>query len=288
MTVALVCLLLAAEPASWIASTGGAVRGTARSVEVDLRSSWVTDSDLPQLAKMADLAVLDLSGTRISDRGLRALRGAAGITELNLEFAEQITDEGTSALRGWKKLKRLNLRGTKITDNTLEALATIQTLEALDIGYAQLTDAGLDYLTTLGNLREVRLGGNKLTDTALQFLRQMPRVTLVDVEGSQRTDSGLWNVLLGEQGLDAIASVPALRELRVGGTAIGVSGLRKLAGMPALERLGLQNCTKVGHDAVPVLAGMKRLRWLDVAGTELSAEDVAALRVALPQCEILK
>ena len=280
-------VMLAVEPTAWIVEAGGSVRG-GKAVAVDLRARWVTDSDMPLLAKMADLTVLDLSGTRFSDRGLRALRPAAGIVDLNLEFAEQITDEGTSALRGWKKLKRLNLRGTKITDNTLEAVAGIPSLEALDIGFAQLTDAGLDYLTTMGNLRELRMGGNKLTDTSLQFLRQMPGITKLDIAGSQRTDSGLWNLLLGEQGLEAIASVTALAELHVGGTAIGASGLRKLAGMAGLERLSLQNCTKVGHDSVAVLAGMKKLRWLDVAGTELTAEDVSALRAALPECEIVR
>jgi Leucine-rich repeat (LRR) protein len=242
---------------------------------------------MPQLAKMPDLAVLDLSGTRISDKGLRALKPAPGIVDLNLAFAELITDEGTSALRGWKKLKRLNLRGTKITDNTLEAVALVPTLESLDVGFAQLTDAGLDHLTVMANLRELSMGGNKLTDASLQFLRQMPRITALDVSGAQRTDSGLWSLALGEQGIDAIASVTALRELNVSGTAIGLSGLRQLSALPALERLGLQNCTRVGHESVALLAGMRRLKWLDVAGTALTPEDVAAVKAALPQCQIL-
>src|SRR6478609_6239968 len=113
---------------------------------IDLRASWVADADLPRLAQMQDLKRLDLSLTRISDRGLRALKTAPGIEDLNLYFAEQITDEGASVVKNWKHLKRLNLRGTKITDSTLEFLAGVPTLEWLDIGWAQITDTGFEHL----------------------------------------------------------------------------------------------------------------------------------------------
>src|SRR5438876_9682156 len=121
---------------------------------------------------MPDLKRLDLSLTRISDRGLRALKAAPGLEELNLYFAELITDEGTAVVRGWKHLKSLDLRGTKITDSTLEFLVGVPTLERLDIGWAQITDTGLEHLTALNNLHWLTMGGNKLTDTSLQFLRQ--------------------------------------------------------------------------------------------------------------------
>ena len=92
-------VLLAA--ADWIASAGGVVTGSS----VDLRSSWVTDSDMPLLAQRPNLTHLDLSLTRITDRGLQQLKSAPGIVELNLYYAEQITDEGMAAIKGWKHLK---------------------------------------------------------------------------------------------------------------------------------------------------------------------------------------
>ena len=236
---------------------------------------------------MPDLRKLDLSLTRISDRGLRALRPAPGIADLNLSFAEQVGDEGTSAIRNWKHLTRLNLRGTKVTDATLEMLAGVTSLEALDIGYAQLTDVGLDHLTSLTRLRELSMGGNKLTDNGLQFLRQLPQITYLDLAGVQRTDSGLWSITISEPGLDAIASVNDLRELHVGGSAISGSGLKKLSGMK-IERLSLQGCRKVGHESVAVLSAMKQLRWLDLKDSGLNEQDLADLRKVLTRCEILR
>lgn len=276
--------LTAADPAAWITDAGGVRTGSV----VDLRASWVTDSDISLLAHMADLKKLDLSVTRISDRGLRALRPASQITDLNLSFAEQIGDEGTSAIRDWKNLTSLNLRGTKITDATLEMLAGLTSLQSLDISYAQLTDLGLNHLTSLTGLHHLAMGGNKLTDTGLQFLRQLPQITYLDLAGVQRTDSGLWSITLAESGVDAVVSVTDLKELHLGGSAISGSGLKRLKSLPSLERLSLQGCKRVTHDAAPVLAGFTKLRWLDVHGTELKPEDVDVLQKALPNCEILK
>src|SRR5690242_1844680 len=96
------CLVLLAFAAGvepgWIEQAGGKLErdGAGKVVAVDLRASWVTDSDMPLLARMPDLKRLDLSLTRISDAGMRALKNVQGIEELNLYFAEQVTDQGAS------------------------------------------------------------------------------------------------------------------------------------------------------------------------------------------------
>jgi internalin A len=275
------------DPA-WIQHAGGSVTSdsSGKVIAVDLRSSWVTDSDMPRLAQLADLKRLDLSLTRISDRGLRALKTAPAIEELNLYFAEQITDEGASVVKNWKHLKSLNLRGTKITDSTLEILAGVPTLESLDIGWAQITDTGLDHLASLGNLRKLTMGGNKLTDTSLRFLRQTPQLEYLDIGGSQRTDSGLWSLLLSDTGMQSIASVTDLRELRMSGTAVTGRALEFLKPLPKLERLNLQGCKRLKDDAAAVLVGFKALRVLDLKDSSLSEQAVASIRAGLPECSV--
>lgn len=285
--IALASLALGDDPDVISRAGGSAIRDSrGRIIAIDLRSSWVTDSDLLDIARMPDLKKLDLSLTRITDHGLKELRDAPGIEDLNLYYAELVTDEGMAAVRGWKRLKRLNLRGTKITDTTLEHLAAASTLESLDIGFAQVTDSGLDNLASLSNLKEIMIGGNKLTDSGLQLLRQLPSVTSVNLSGSQRTDSGLWSISLTDYGIDSIAVLANLRELRLGGTAIGAGGLEKLKGLRQLERLNLQGCKRVGDDAVAVLASFHALRLLDLNGSAITQAAVAELRRKLPKCEI--
>jgi Leucine-rich repeat (LRR) protein len=286
--IAIACLG-ASDRTSWIADAGGGVTRdrAGQIVAVDLRASWITDSDLSELARLPNLARLDLSLTRIGDHGLQQLKDAPAITDLNLYYDEIVTDAGLSTVKGWKHLKRLSVRGTKITDTTLQHLSGVTSLESLDIGYAQITDVGLDLLTPLTNLKELTIGGNKLTDVGLQPLRQLPGLIYLDLSGAQRTDSGLWSVSLTEPGLDAIATLKNLRHLRLNGTLVSARGLERLAGLTKLEWLDLQGCERVGDDAAPVLASFPALRRVDLTGTQVTAKGTAALQRAKPNCKIL-
>src|ERR1700684_2504216 len=80
----------AANSDNRITDAGGVVDldSSGQIVAVDLHASWATDSDIAELARLPDLRRLDLSLTRISDHGLRQLKGAPGITDLNLRYDE--------------------------------------------------------------------------------------------------------------------------------------------------------------------------------------------------------
>jgi internalin A len=290
---------------SWIEDAGGSVIRDAggRITGVNLRASWVTDTDLRKLLQFPDLAVLDLSLTRITDEGILELKTAPGIVDLNLYYAEYVTDEGMAALKGWRKLKRLNLHGTKISDTTLEHIAGIVSLESLNIGSANITDVGLERLVSLPHLRELTIGGNAMGDAGLQAVRQIPGLTYLDLNGRQGTDANVWAISMSEVGLDAILTLKALRELRFGCTSLGVGieGMRfanvsatditarwieKLKALPKLERLQLQGCARVDDDSVPALIALANLQELDLKGSSVSAKGIAALRAAKPKAQI--
>jgi Leucine-rich repeat (LRR) protein len=275
--------------AAWIETAGGKVtRDPAGKITgVDLHATWVTDSDMTVLAGLPALTRLDLSMTRITDRGLLELKTASNITDLNLYYCELVSDQGLAVLKGWQKLKRLNLRGTKITDSTVQSLNRLTSLEALDVGFTQVTDSGLAQLNALANLKEIAVGGDKLTDAGLQALRQMPLLTSLDVAGSQRTDSGLWSVSLTDSGLDAIATLKDLRHLRLNGVVISPRGLEKLKGLSKLDRLDLQACTRINDDAIPVLEALPSLKVLDVTAAAVTDQGLGQLRQAKPRLQVV-
>jgi Leucine-rich repeat (LRR) protein len=284
-------VLFAAGPSmSWITALGGSVTRdrAGRITGVDLGASWVTDSDLPNLAGQASLTKLDLSMTRITDRGLLELRPLSNLADVNFYYAETVTDQGLAVLKSWKHLKRLDLRGTKITDSTLQVLNGLTTLESLDIGFAQVTDSGLSQLTALSNLKELSVGGNKLTDAGLQALRLMPAITSLDLSGAQRTDSGLWSVSLTESGLETIATLRELQHLRLNGLSISARGLNQLAGLTKLNRLDLQSCSRINDDAVPILKMFPALRVADLSAAAVSERGIAELRSARPNLRIIR
>jgi len=289
----------------WIEDVGGVVikDASGRITGVDLRASWVSDTDLRRLATLPYLTHLDLSLTRITDQGMQELKNLPGIVDLNLYFAEYVTDEGLAAIKGWKKLKRLNVHGAKFSDNTLEHISGITTLESLNIGTGMVTDVGLERLISLPNLKELTIGGNKLGDAGLQALRQMPGLTYLDLSGRQGTDANVWAISMSEVGLDAVLTLKELRELRFGCTSIGVGiegarfaevsaisvttgWLEKMKALPKLERLKLQGCDRVNDDSIPALAALRTLREVDLKGSAVTEKGIAALRAAKPGINI--
>ena len=156
---------LRADLPTWISEQGGRVETDDRSrvIAVKLPFGWVTDADLDSIARMPTLRTLDLSLSLVSDTGIEKLKNLENVEDLNLYVGEHITDVAIAYLRGWKKLQRLNLRGTDITDTSLQYLGGLTSLKSLDVSYTQVTNNGMEYLAGLRNLEEFSVGGNKVT-----------------------------------------------------------------------------------------------------------------------------
>jgi len=263
-------------------------------VAVNLRGSWIYDSQMIELARMPHLERLDLSHTRISDEGMLYLKPAREITDLNLFFTEQITDQGIHAIGDWKKLKRLNLRGTRISDGALETISHLTQLEALDIANTQITDNGLDSLMTLINLKELSLGRRLESDRELELLRLLPTLTYLDLSGptgAERPDTTYRRVrqsgAMRPELVHAIAELKNLRVLRIGYSNVDGDALKSFASLKQLERLGLEGCTRVNDEAVSELSHWPSLKYVDLQDTPATQAGVEALQKAKPILRIL-
>jgi internalin A len=295
------CADLRPPPTQWVEDLGGSVtrNSQGRIIAVDLRGTWVGDSDLRNLNELPDLTKLDLSLTHISDQGMQEIKDLKGITDLSLYFAEYVTDEGIAAIKGWKKLKILNLHGTKVGDTGLEHIAGISTLESLNVGSTLMTDVGLERLTNLTNLKQLTMGGNELGDAGLQALRQLPGLTYLDLSGRQGTDKNVWTIAMSDAGLNAVLTLKQLKELHFGCSFIGVGiegqrlgevsllsvtpqWLDRMRALPALEKLHVQGCNRINDEAVSLLTGMPALKEVDLQGTSVTEKGAAALKSAKP------
>ncbi len=304
----LLTLFLLAGPVPdtrWIDELGGSVVRNAQGqvTGVNLRGSWITDTDLRQLNRYPELATLDLSLTRITDQGMQELRNLRNVVDLDLNFAEYVTDEGLAAIKDWKKLRRLNVHGTKVSDTGLEHIAGITTLESLNVGSTAMTDVGLERLTSLPKLTELTMGGTELGDAGLQALRQLPTLTYLDLSGRQGNDKNVWMIAMSDVGLEAVLTLRNLRELRFSCTtkSVGIEGakfadvsatsvspvwLERMKSLTKLERLKLQGCNRVNDDSVKTLAAMPALREVDLKGTSVTEKGVAALKAARPNVTV--
>jgi len=87
--------------AQWVEDLGGSVAHDAqgRVTGVNLRGTWVSDTDMKRLAAFPDITSLDLSLTHITDQGMQEIKGLRNIVDLNVAYAEYLTDEGMAVMR---------------------------------------------------------------------------------------------------------------------------------------------------------------------------------------------
>lgn len=277
---------------------------------VDLSGTWITDADLSRIAALGRLERLDLSETGVSDVGLEALAPLRGVRELNLYFAEAVSEFGLANLKGWTSLQKLNLRGTQARSRVFETLAELGGLRELDLSHTRVTDDGFDRLAELQRLETLAIGSNRLDGGCLETLKLLPNLRRLDLRGVQRVDSGLWGLALNRRNLERLSELKQLRELLLGGATITdvgadrpgrqdaeraellhvellaslkqlreldlsrqpvtLAGIAFLRELPALERLNLGQCARLGDPLADLLAALPRLREAYLAGTGLS------------------
>ncbi len=108
------------------------------------RTSKVVDDDvLRKLAAFAPrIARLDLSGTKVTDKGLLHLTKMKRLVHLDLHKTG-VTDAGLGYLKGLKELRSLNLYGTQVTDQGLPQISMLKKLNSLYLWRSQATAAGV-------------------------------------------------------------------------------------------------------------------------------------------------
>lgn len=88
---------------------------------LDLSGTNVTDATLEEVAKLERLAKLDLHGTQVGDAGVRHLSGLKHLRYLNL-YGTQVGDAALEAIAGMGGLRRVYLWGSKVSAKGVESL----------------------------------------------------------------------------------------------------------------------------------------------------------------------
>jgi Leucine-rich repeat (LRR) protein len=285
-------VLRAGDTTDWIAGLGGAVRrdSAGNVIAINLGATWINDLEMLDLLAYRKLQRLDLSHTRISDEGLLRLKPASQIEDLNLLYAEQITDLGVSAIRNWRKLKKLNVRGTRIADETMQIAGELRQLEFLDVANTNITDNGLENLAPLTGLKHLSLGRSRLSESAMGILGVLSTLESLDLSGPRtvaRNQRGRAGGPMPDSLVSAMSELKELRALKLGYSEIDASGLRRLAVLERVEKLGLECCPRVDDRGLKELAAWQGLRYLDVQETRTTDTGIADLRAARPDIQVL-
>ena len=180
-------------------------------------------------------------------RGMGGTDGAAAIAELHRDVGDQIaavrtggadsvvaavplTDAEWESLRGLIGLRELVLEQGRADDGRAEILVTLTGLERLVLRESPLTDAGFQRIAECHTLRDVNVPKAACTAAGVRALAALPHLRSLRLGGAHLT---------GPDICEAIASLPQLRSLHLIDVPIGDDGLAVLQRPPGLWNLYL-------------------------------------------------
>jgi hypothetical protein len=226
------------------------------------------------------LADLDLSDTRVSAAGAAAVTSL--FPDLQLQWWEPNRRAAEAVLAAGGSVR------VRATGQTADAV--VKTVAALPNDYFRLTGATLStgrkpppaVLQVLAALtdaefddfKELDVSGSALTDADLQPLAALPCQRLVLNR----------NPLTGP-GLAQLKDMPHLTDLDLECPSLSFLGVRYVGELKRLERLSLAG-TGATDASLSALHGLVHLRELNLTGTKVTADGVAALKAAVPACVV--
>lgn len=156
--------------------------------EIQLNGPRVTDQTLDGARAPRNARALDLSGSRVTDAGLRHL-SAGPLEHLDLDETA-VSDAGLAALRRFERLSSLDLYGTRVTGEGLGALLHLP-LRLLGLSRTRITPSAIPIVTSFTNLEVLELAETQIGDESCAALAALTRLKRLEVREARFTPEGV-------------------------------------------------------------------------------------------------
>ncbi len=249
---------------------------------MNLADTHVTDGVLKYLAKLPQLAALDLRSTRISEEGLRHLAPLKTLATLSMN-SDQLTDEMIGVLLEIDLLRSVELtRGVGVSPKVASKLLDSN---SLNLRESKVTDAALKHVTRLTKLTSLDLTTTKVTAAGLKELAPLTKLnTLYLSEVGNETlaslkEASLLHALPLAKGATATRPTNAEEVTSLDLTPTGVTGdgLKHLDVLTNLTTLNLPKTMQLTDAAAKGFASLKHLTTLTLDGPLITDGVLAAL-----------
>jgi Leucine-rich repeat (LRR) protein len=222
----------------------------------------------PLGAQVTKLQRLELSGSPISDKGLRPLSSAATLMLLDLSNTE-VTDAGLAIIGELPALRGLLLNGTQITGDGLASLTKSPMLMMLQLRGVELSEQGLSQLSSIKRLGHLSLANTALDDQKMSMIARARSLIFLDLSRTKISDKGIAELKplrklqrlivdrcsITDNAIGYFGAFPKLNSISLIDTNVTDAGIEQLANLPSLESVRI-------HGGRITPTGMMRLKQL--------------------------
>jgi hypothetical protein len=242
---------------------------------IALSASPLGAAGMQALASLPRLARLEVGNANLKRTAYPTIAAMTGLRSFGISGDKKFGDADIDALLGLGRLETVRLRETGLTDAGIAKLAAVPSIVDVELP-SGVTDAGVAAIAAKGQLERVRLILAKITDDSLSALSGCRRLRALDVSRcSKVTDAGV----------RMLSACAELEELDLAGTKATGGCLSALSGLANLRTLHLQGQKLTDRD-VPALASIRSLRRVMLGRNKITGAGFAALKRALPECDI--
>lgn len=181
-------------------------------------SRWeCDDGDLDGLREFKNLRELRITGSGITNAGLRTIGSLVQIRELEV-CGTSVTDAGISALGPLADLEHLDLSGNRIGDEAMNVVSGLSTISSLELTETEVTELGIAKLVDLSKLRRLIIGDLAIRDGAFRRFGELDKLEYIFLNGAMVTDATM----------DDLMKVKSLKSLNIHRCDISSSAVFRL------------------------------------------------------------
>jgi hypothetical protein len=153
----------------------------------------------------------------LSTGDLFAIANSETLEELGAQSA-RLTMASLDALLSMRRLRSLDLEGTRFDDKMARRLARSKTIESVDLGATKLTDRGMAHIATMEQLKSLDAWATPITESSLPMLAQMPNLEYLSLGAFDGTPS-----LDAEKVVAALLAMPKLQRVWLDGIPVNAA-----------------------------------------------------------------
>ncbi|MBS0203898.1 MAG: hypothetical protein JSS49_13415 [Planctomycetes bacterium] len=250
---------------------------------LSLNGTKTSSAGFQYLAALPNLKRLDLMGTQMTPADFETVGKLPAIEALILDNVTELSDVGLDQLCNASSLKVLQLNGCNgLSDRGLLALAKVPGLEELYLARVNVTGVGFAAAASKGGLKHLKVlnvGNAPINLAGARAINKLRMLESLDIS----TIAGMNDAFFAE----FVDGLKHLKSVNLDG-AKGVLGIGfvKLKPMTSLETVNAQN-TGISDSALAYFKGHKKLKFVDLSNTNVTANGVQQMKKALPNCEFL-